>query len=103
MDHLVRDELIRWRDHGSAKDRERIISHLAICASCSATYAELIRMAPTAQTPTYLNPQDFVKRGYAVRREPSSNAWSSAFTSWKVWAGVFSAAVVLIAILVTRC
>lgn len=102
MAHLTRDELIRWRDRGSEDDRERIISHLAVCGSCSAAYAELIHVAPAAQTPAYFDPQDFVKRGYAVRRDSTADAWSSVFTSWKVWAGAFSAAVVLLAVLVTR-
>lgn len=102
MDHLMRDELIQWRDRGSEEDRERIVSHLAVCKSCSAAYAELIRVAPAAETPAYFDPKDFVKRGYAVRRDPEPSGWASAFTSWKVWAGAFSAAVVLLAVLVTR-
>ncbi|HEY7445405.1 MAG TPA: hypothetical protein VH701_23460 [Vicinamibacterales bacterium] len=101
MDHLMRDELIQWRDHGNAADRDRITSHLATCASCAAAYAELIRTAPATEMPTRFNPEEFVKRGYAVRRDPSPSAWPAFVTSWKVWASAFSAAMaVLLVVLV---
>jgi hypothetical protein len=96
MDHLRRDELIQWRDHGHPEDRDRIVSHLATCASCAAMYAELIRTAPVASGPARFDPRDFVKRGYAVRRDASTSAWPAIVSSWKVWAGALSAAVVII-------
>jgi predicted anti-sigma-YlaC factor YlaD len=96
MSHLMRDELIQWRDHGRAEDRDRVVSHLATCASCAGMYAELIRTAPAVQESTRFDPKDFVKRGYAVRREAAARAWPSFATSWKTWAGAFSAAVVLL-------
>jgi anti-sigma factor RsiW len=101
VDHLSRDELIQWRDRGNAADRERITSHLATCASCAAAYAELIRTAPATQMPIRFNPEEFVARGYAVRRDPPQNAWPAFVTSWKVWASAFSAAMaVLLVVLV---
>ena len=100
MDHVRREELIRWRDHGRPEDRDRIVSHLATCGSCAATYAELIRTAPAAQTPTRLDPKDFVERGYAVQRSAAPSAWPAVVTSWKTWAGALSAAAVLIIVLV---
>jgi hypothetical protein len=93
--------LIQWRDRGNAADRERITSHLATCASCAAAYAELIRTAPATQMPIRFNPEEFVARGYAVRRDPPQNAWPAFVTSWKVWASAFSAAMaVLLVVLV---
>jgi anti-sigma factor RsiW len=101
VDHLLRDELIQWRDRGNAADRERITSHLATCASCAAAYAELIRTAPATQMPIRFNPEEFVARGYAVRPDPPQNAWPAFVTSWKVWASAFSAAMaVLLVVLV---
>jgi hypothetical protein len=102
VDHLLRDELIQWRDHGNAADRERITLHLASCASCAAAYAELIRTAPAVQKATHFNPEDFVTRGYAVRRDVSPTVWPAFVTSWKIWAGAFSAAMaVLLVVLVS--
>lgn len=100
MDHVMREELIQWRDHGRAEDRDRIVSHLATCKLCAATYAELIRTAPAAQEPARFDPKDFVKRGYAVRRDTASSAWPAIVTSWKTWAGALSAAAVLVIVLV---
>ena len=101
MTHLMREDLVRWRDEGRDDDRARIISHLASCTSCAALYAELIRTAPAKATPVHFDPADFVQRGYAVRRDSSARAaWSSAFMSWKLWAGALSAAAALLLMIV---
>jgi hypothetical protein len=100
MTHLQRDELIRWRDQGLADDRARVLSHLASCKACAESLAELIRTAPLTDTPQHFNPADFVERGYAARRSTARHSWSAALTSWKLWAGAFSAAAILLVALV---
>jgi hypothetical protein len=92
MTHLMRDELVRWRDEGLPADRERVLSHLAACESCAEAYAELIRTSPAPDTPSHFNPADFVARGYAARRNAETRSWTASLTSWKVWAGALSAA-----------
>ncbi|MEZ5319533.1 MAG: hypothetical protein R2752_19190 [Vicinamibacterales bacterium] len=46
MTHLTRDELERWRDAPDESDRDRIVTHLAACASCAAAHAALVRVRP---------------------------------------------------------
>jgi hypothetical protein len=95
MTHVLREDLIRWRDHGLAEDRERVLAHLATCKACAQAYAELVRTAPLRQTPQRFDPADFVKRGYAVRRT-GAGRWAGAVTSWKTWAIALSAAAVVL-------
>jgi len=95
--HLSREELVHWRDRGATDDRDRVVSHLAACGSCSAAYAELTRTAlpSTMERPKHFDPADFVARGYAVQRRMRP-AQSMLGLSWKVWAGALSVAAVLI-------
>jgi hypothetical protein len=95
--HLSREELLSWRDRGATGDRDRVVSHLAACGACAATYAELTRTAvpPTIERTTHFDPADFVSRGYAVQRRMRP-AQSMFRLSWKVWTGTLSAAVVVI-------
>ncbi len=92
MAHVMREEMLRWRDQGLPEDRERVLSHLASCQSCAQQYAEIIRTAPVAPVPQHFDPADFVKRGYAVREKVASPARAGWLMSWKMWAGVLSAA-----------
>ena len=99
MTHLSRNELERWRDHGRAEDRERVLTHLAACKPCTDAYGELIRSASGVTTPTHFDPADFVARGYAARRK--TTVWSTAFQSWNVWVAALGAAA-LVVIVVSR-
>ena len=96
MTHLTREELVRWRESGAAEDRNVIVSHLAACKACAATYAELVRTAASAPAPHHFDPADFVKRGYAVRGAAQASRWSAVFTPRTAWAGSLSAAAVLL-------
>ena len=98
MTHLTRDELVAWRDREPGVDRDRVLTHLGSCRACTAEYAELIRTAPADEPPVQLRAEDFVERGYAVRRTARQPVWSAALGSWKVWSGVLSAAAALILI-----
>jgi len=100
MTHIMREDLVRWRDQGLPADRERVLSHLATCRSCAETYAELVRTAPAAHAPEHFDPADFVKRGYAARERTAARTWLASFVSWKMWAGALSA--VALALLVIR-
>jgi hypothetical protein len=61
--HLSPSELTRWRDHGEG-DRDRIVAHLALCATCRHAAAELERHRPADDGPAQFMPQDFVAHGY---------------------------------------
>ena len=61
--HLTRDELVRWRDAGSAMDRERVVTHLAACDACGAAYISLLDTVPVEATPVVLRRDDFLSRG----------------------------------------
>jgi|HubBroStandDraft_6_1064221.scaffolds.fasta_scaffold337340_1 hypothetical protein len=99
MMHVMREDLVRWRDQGLPEDRERVLSHLATCTSCAATYAELVRTAPPVHAPEHFDPADFVKRGYAARRETTARTWWASVVSWKMWAGaLIGVALVLLAV-----
>jgi hypothetical protein len=95
MAHVMREEMLRWRDQGRPEDRERMLTHLASCPSCAREYAEIIRTAPVVPVPQHFDAGDFVKRGYAVRATTASQARQGWLVSWKMWAGVLSAAAVL--------
>jgi hypothetical protein len=101
MTHVVRDDLVRWRDQGLPEDRERVLSHLAICKSCAEAYAELVRTAPGAGAPKHFDPADFVKRGYAARGKTAVRTWSASLVSWKMWVGVLSAVAVVLLVIRT--
>lgn len=77
--HLNREELVRFRDHGTAGDRDAVVLHLATCQSCSSMYAELLHTGPVTEGPAHFAAEDFVQRGYAVRdqmaRSESAPAW----------------------------
>jgi hypothetical protein len=116
--HLSQAELLRWRDEGRAEDRERVLSHLARCRTCAAELAELTRRATIDPATAgdaadggsvHFDPADFVKRGYAVRREVNAGqAWrgdarverAPIWTSRKLWAGALGA-VAMLALVVT--
>jgi hypothetical protein len=95
VNHLLREDLVRWRDEGRAEDRERITAHLAECEACTAAFAEVVRTAPLAAASTKLDPSKFVARGYAVRKASKP---ATQFVSWKAWAGALSAAALVILI-----
>jgi hypothetical protein len=101
MAHVMREELVRWRDEGRPEDRERMLSHLATCKSCSETYAELVRTAPARMKPEHFDPADFVKRGYAARQRAAAKASVPVWMSWKMWAGALSAAALVLLVIVT--
>ncbi len=65
--HLSAAELQAWRDRGEG-DRARVVGHLASCATCRHTAAELERERPLAADarPTHLDAADFVAAGRRV-------------------------------------
>lgn len=65
--HLSRAELTDWRDRGEG-DRHRIVGHLAACAACRRTAAELERESPLepGAQPARFRPQDFIAAGARV-------------------------------------
>ena len=91
--HLDSAELQRWRDDPSPADRDRVVSHLAVCDACGSRYAEMVRTAPAAEIDATLSADAFRARGYAAygRRRP----WLLAFTRF---APLTAAAAVLIAV-----
>jgi hypothetical protein len=99
MTHVMREDLVRWRDQGLPEDRERVLSHLAACKSCAETYAELIRTAPAVHAPEHFDPADFVKRGYAAHRKTATRTWPAPFVSWKMWAGLLSGVALLLLVI----
>jgi hypothetical protein len=101
MTHLLREELVRWRDQGLPEDRERVITHLATCKTCADAYAELVREAPATQPLEHFNPADFVKRGYAARKSTGAPVAAGAFMSWKLWAGAISAVALVVLVVAT--
>jgi hypothetical protein len=62
--HFSRSDLAGWRDDGVG-DRDRIVSHLAVCAACRHLAAELERDRPLdiGVVPGRFRPQDFVSIG----------------------------------------
>jgi hypothetical protein len=96
MTHLLREELVRWRDQGLSEDRDRVLGHLAACKRCAEVYAELVRTTPVDRAPEHFNPADFVKRGYAARQGAAAKPRADAFLSWKMWAGALSAAALVV-------
>jgi hypothetical protein len=70
--HLSRAALTAWRDRG-AGDRERLIAHLAACATCRHLAAELDRERPldAGAQPVHLRPADFVATGRRAGRPPA--------------------------------
>src|SRR5437879_1628087 len=81
--HLDRDELVRFRDHGTATERDAVLLHLATCQRCSSKYAELVRTSPVTEGPAHFDPVDFVGRGYAVRGQVARSTLARASSpSW---------------------
>lgn len=76
--HLALDELRRWRDEPAPADRDRIVSHLAVCDACGARYAELVRTAPPASLESGFDPELFRKRGYRVSPGGAPRWWRAA-------------------------
>ena len=77
MTHLSREQLEHWRDlTGTPADDERrtIVEHLAICQSCAALYAELVRARPAGAATTRFDPADFVAAGLRAGGQPVQKA-----------------------------
>lgn len=75
--HLGLEELVRWRDEPSSGQRERIVSHLAVCDECGARFAELVRTAPPASVESGFDIDAFRARGYQALRGERSG-WRAA-------------------------
>jgi hypothetical protein len=93
MTHLRDDELVRWRDRGEAKDRERVLGHLAACETCRRRLVALVREAPI-DTPTSFDPRAFAPRGI----EAYDTAARRTRTMWIGLSGLAAAAVVVMAV-----
>lgn len=98
MTHLSRETLIGWRDHPTPDGRAHIVAHLAICETCAATFADLVRARPADAPPQQFNPADFTARGLGVRARVATRR--SRWT-WG-WAALAAAAVVVLAIFVAQ-
>jgi len=73
--HLSREDVIAWRDEGRG-DRERIVAHLASCASCRHLAAEIERARPAGELPSRFAAADFADAGYRARsRRPGLRSW----------------------------
>ena len=94
MTHLTRDELLRWRDHVPPADRDRIVGHLAVCDTCGALYAELVRTRPAEHPAARLDPAEFVERGYRAYAPSRASAWT--LRGWRAWSAVAAALVLVI-------
>jgi hypothetical protein len=66
MTHLTREELVRWWKDGPPAERERIVSHLAVCDECGALYGERIDAQPVAAD----SRPDLAALGYGAYRRP---------------------------------
>jgi hypothetical protein len=79
--HLSTADLLRWRDDG-AGDRARIVTHLASCAACRQTAAELERDRQADGGPEHFDPRDFVPTGHRAFTPRSGSrarlAWIAA-------------------------
>ena len=91
--HLADDELVRWRDHGDASQRDRVVAHLAECDRCGASYAELVRTAPVTGGPRALAVAPFVERGYRMGMRGASGG------GWSAWRPQLAAAAALLVVL----
>lgn len=100
MTHLTREALVRWRDAGSPSDRDDIVDHLAVCDTCGAVYADLIRTQPLEGAPTRFDARGFVKRGYGVYRPGRSPV--RALLAWRgaPLAAAAAAALLILAVVV---
>ena len=93
MTHLTRDELVRWRDHGDERDRERVITHLAACAECRQQLAALVREAAPGAAPRFA-PEPFVARGLDAFRP--GRVWWQRRPIWLTAGGLAAVALVVI-------
>jgi hypothetical protein len=80
--HLSREELVRFRDDGTAGDRDTVVLHLATCEPCSSMYAELLHAAPVTEGPAHFAAEDFVRRGYAVRGQIARSESAPRMRQW---------------------
>jgi len=80
MTHFRDAELRQWSRSGPGADRDRVVAHVAACATCAAAYADAMRAASLAPIPVVEPDEvaDFVKVGYQV---PSRSA--DAGRSWR--------------------
>jgi hypothetical protein len=100
--HLTSDELVRWRDAGSAMDRERVVTHLAACDACGAAYMTLLDTAPVEAPPAVLRRDDFLSRGTLAgggHGRLLGLAGRRLGRPWRAIAGLAAAAVLVIALL----
>ncbi len=98
MTHLSREELKRsWRE-GPESERERIVSHLAVCDECGALYGELIDVWDLATPkPAAESRPELAARGYRAYRPRRSGlfslpplVWGAAAAALLVALGVFT-------------
>jgi len=78
VSHLTDNELVRWRDEGDPKDRDRVLGHLATCEDCRQKLADLVRNAPAAASETTFDPALFIQRGtdvFAPKRRRLASLW----------------------------
>jgi len=95
--HFTDLELYRWRDAGPGADRERVVAHLAVCASCAARYADAIRRRPlTAEEAS--DAADFAPAGLRARQ--SAGATLPRPARWMI--PVSAAAVLALALAVPK-
>lgn len=93
--HLSVAELAAWRETG-AGDRDRVIAHLAVCATCREAAADLERSRlDDAATPLRFDPAEFVPHGYRVGAATTGTASPA-----RRWIWLAAAAAVVLAVVV---
>jgi hypothetical protein len=68
--HFNDIELRLWRDAGPGADRDRVVAHLAECASCASRYAVEIRNRPLVADEA-ADAADFVAAGVRAAARPT--------------------------------
>jgi hypothetical protein len=94
MTHLTEDDLVRWQAGDRSIDRDKVITHLAVCDQCGARLAEIVRTRLPDTAPGVLSANEFVERGYRARRTIHRRGY------WMLPMAAAAAAVVIVAVVV---
>jgi hypothetical protein len=90
MTHLTREQLKDFWDHGRAGDRERVVTHLAVCDQCGALYGEVMDGSPTAIGTSVASPNLAVRgyRSFRAARRRFTMRWTGALAGAAAAAGL---------------
>lgn len=93
MTHLTPAELTRWVDEGRADERERVLSHLALCDACRGALTDLVKTQVSSVESTRFDTRDFVSRGHDAYRSTTRRA---AHWNWRPVVAVSGIAAALV-------